>query len=267
MGAAGSCGVGSGSRMKRVSFSRRAAAVPFLAAALSLSGAPLLSCGDGGTEVPEADGSAPDADALPPPATRTDPAAVHVVGTTFRDGHGRQLLFRGYNAKVTTLFDVTFDDGRVPEETFPDLSRGRDRAHRAARLERAAHPAQLERPRAAAAAVCAGLLRQARRRARHGARARVLRHPRHAPGRVLQGDRRGRRAPLGHHSAAHAAAAGSLRRLAPPHRPGRSTPGSPSSTTTRTRRTGAICKGRTSPPCSSSRVTSWAIPPCSGTRP
>jgi endoglycosylceramidase len=44
------------------------------------------------------------------------------VGTTFRDSQGRQLLFRGYNAKVTTLFDVTFDDGRVPEESFPDLS-------------------------------------------------------------------------------------------------------------------------------------------------
>jgi endoglycosylceramidase len=55
-------------------------------------------------------------------AARTDPAAVHVVGTTFRDGLGRQLLFRGYNAKVTTLFDVTFDDGRTPEETFPDFS-------------------------------------------------------------------------------------------------------------------------------------------------
>lgn len=57
-----------------------------------------------------------------PPATRTDPAAVHVVGTVFRDGQGRQLLFRGYNAKVTTLFDVTFSDGRVPEETFPELT-------------------------------------------------------------------------------------------------------------------------------------------------
>jgi len=47
---------------------------------------------------------------------------VHVEGKTFRDGKGRQLLFRGYNAKVITLFDVTFDDGRVAEETFPDLS-------------------------------------------------------------------------------------------------------------------------------------------------
>lgn len=58
----------------------------------------------------------------PPPATRTDLAAVHVIGTVFRDGQGRQLLFRGYNAKATTLFDVTFTDGRVPEETFPDLT-------------------------------------------------------------------------------------------------------------------------------------------------
>lgn len=66
--------------------------------------------------------SAGAADAGPPPAHRTDPTAIHVVGTTLRDGQGRQMLFRGYNAKVTTLFDVTFDDGRMPEETFPDLS-------------------------------------------------------------------------------------------------------------------------------------------------
>ncbi len=53
---------------------------------------------------------------------RTDPDAVHVVGTTFRDGRGRQLLFRGYNAKFSTLFDVTFDDGRTANETFPDFT-------------------------------------------------------------------------------------------------------------------------------------------------
>jgi endoglycosylceramidase len=75
----------------------------------------LASCGSSG-------GSSPAADAGPTPAQRTDPAAVHVDGATFRDGQGRQLLFRGYNAKVTTLFDVTFDDGRTPEETFPDLT-------------------------------------------------------------------------------------------------------------------------------------------------
>ena len=94
--------------MKRASL-----AVPALA--LAFAAAPVASCGSSG-------GKGAAADAGPTPATRTDPNAVHVVGTTFRDTQGRQLLFRGYNAKVTTLFDVTFDDGRTPEESFPDLS-------------------------------------------------------------------------------------------------------------------------------------------------
>ncbi len=53
--------------------------------------------------------------------TRTDPAAVHVAGQIFRDGQGRQLLFRGYNAKVNGIFDAQFSDGRAPNETFPDF--------------------------------------------------------------------------------------------------------------------------------------------------
>jgi endoglycosylceramidase len=54
---------------------------------------------------------------------RTDPAAVHVDMTAkvFRDGQGRQLLFRGYNAKVNGIFDASFDDGRAPNEVFPDF--------------------------------------------------------------------------------------------------------------------------------------------------
>jgi endoglycosylceramidase len=54
---------------------------------------------------------------------RTDPAAVHVdvEAHVFRDGQGRQLLFRGYNAKVNGIFDATFDDGRAPNEVFPDF--------------------------------------------------------------------------------------------------------------------------------------------------
>jgi len=52
---------------------------------------------------------------------RTDPDAVHVAGGVFRDGMGRQLLFRGYNAKVAGIFDAQFDDGRAPNETFPDF--------------------------------------------------------------------------------------------------------------------------------------------------
>lgn len=47
---------------------------------------------------------------------RTAPDAVHVQGRTFRDGLGRQLLFRGINVKVPGLFDVTFDDGRTANE-------------------------------------------------------------------------------------------------------------------------------------------------------
>jgi len=52
---------------------------------------------------------------------RTDPAAVHVDSQVFRDGQGRQLLFRGYNAKVNGIFDASFDDGRTPNEVFPDF--------------------------------------------------------------------------------------------------------------------------------------------------
>jgi endoglycosylceramidase len=83
--------------------------------ALALSAISLPSCDSSGTLA-----VAPDASAAP--ALRTAPTAVHVVGTTFRDTQGRQLLFRGYNAKLAPLFDVTFSDGRTPEETFPDFT-------------------------------------------------------------------------------------------------------------------------------------------------
>ncbi len=59
--------------------------------------------------------------AAPGAANRTDPSAVHVEGRAFRDGLGRQLLFRGYNAKAKVVFDVTFPDGRTPNETFDDF--------------------------------------------------------------------------------------------------------------------------------------------------
>ncbi len=55
-------------------------------------------------------------------ARRTAPEAVRVEGRRFRDGLGRELLFRGYNAKVTPLFDVTFDDGRRPTQVFPEFT-------------------------------------------------------------------------------------------------------------------------------------------------
>ena len=55
------------------------------------------------------------------PVHRTGPDDVHVVGRTLRDGQGRQLLFRGYNAKAKIVFDVTFPDGAKPNETFYDF--------------------------------------------------------------------------------------------------------------------------------------------------
>ncbi|HEX7603391.1 MAG TPA: cellulase family glycosylhydrolase [Polyangiaceae bacterium] len=49
---------------------------------------------------------------------RTAKESVHVAGAAFRDGQGRQLLFRGYNAKVDGIFDVKFGDGRAPNYVF-----------------------------------------------------------------------------------------------------------------------------------------------------
>lgn len=40
----------------------------------------------------------------------------------FRDPSGRQVLLRGVNARVEGLFDVTFDDGRVPLEDIPPFT-------------------------------------------------------------------------------------------------------------------------------------------------
>ena len=34
---------------------------------------------------------------------------------------GRVVILRGINARVAGLFDVSFDDGRAPLETIPDL--------------------------------------------------------------------------------------------------------------------------------------------------
>src|SRR5688572_23573947 len=90
-----------------------------LAPALLLALALPLACGEDVVSLPPG----PDAGVLPSPsgAPRTSPDAVHVEGTTFRDGRGRQLLFRGYNAKVAPIFDVTFDDGRAPTQTALSL--------------------------------------------------------------------------------------------------------------------------------------------------
>jgi endoglycosylceramidase len=43
-------------------------------------------------------------------------------GRFFRDGSGRAVILRGVNARVEGLFDVTFDDGRLPLEEVPELT-------------------------------------------------------------------------------------------------------------------------------------------------
>jgi endoglycosylceramidase len=42
-------------------------------------------------------------------------------GTHLRDERGRIAVLRGVNARVAGVFDVTFDDGRVPLEPIPEL--------------------------------------------------------------------------------------------------------------------------------------------------
>lgn len=52
------------------------------------------------------------------PQPYTPPALIRLAGQDFSDGHGTVLL-RGTNARVEGLFDVTFDDGRLPLEPIP----------------------------------------------------------------------------------------------------------------------------------------------------
>lgn len=48
-------------------------------------------------------------------------APLDVDHGEFRDAQGRVVILRGINARVSTLFDVSFDDGRMPLETIPTL--------------------------------------------------------------------------------------------------------------------------------------------------
>jgi len=53
--------------------------------------------------------------AMPAPPVRAE-------GGILQDLAGRQVILRGINARVDGIFDVTFDDGRVPLEKIPPLS-------------------------------------------------------------------------------------------------------------------------------------------------
>ncbi len=76
----------------------------------------LLACDDDGAGEVEAD-AAVDAelDAAPEPS----PSSLEARDGRLFDGAGRELLLRGINARVEGLFDVTFDDGRLPLEHIP----------------------------------------------------------------------------------------------------------------------------------------------------
>ena len=45
--------------------------------------------------------------------------ALHAEGGRLLDDLGREVVLRGINARIEGLFDVDFDDGRVPLETIP----------------------------------------------------------------------------------------------------------------------------------------------------
>jgi endoglycosylceramidase len=51
----------------------------------------------------------------PPPSLRAD-------GTRLVDEQGREVMLHGINARVEGIFDVTFDDGRLPLEEIPPFS-------------------------------------------------------------------------------------------------------------------------------------------------
>jgi endoglycosylceramidase len=52
----------------------------------------------------------------------SDPDRLSVDARFFRDGLGRAVILRGVNVRADGIFDVTFDDGRVPLEHVPELA-------------------------------------------------------------------------------------------------------------------------------------------------
>src|SRR5262245_10414683 len=50
-------------------------------------------------------------------------ARLSVDARFFRDDLGRAVILRGVNVRANGLFDVAFDDGRLPLEEVPELRR------------------------------------------------------------------------------------------------------------------------------------------------
>src|SRR5262245_64685294 len=53
-----------------------------------------------------------------------DGRRVHFTAGRLRDQRGREITLRGVNARVQGVFDVTFDDGRLPLEPIPGFDDG-----------------------------------------------------------------------------------------------------------------------------------------------
>ena len=51
------------------------------------------------------------------------PPSLHADGTRLLDEQGREVVLHGVNARVQGVFDVTFDDGRLPLEEIPAFSK------------------------------------------------------------------------------------------------------------------------------------------------
>jgi endoglycosylceramidase len=61
---------------------------------------------------------------LAPVANAIDARRLHVVEGRLVDGRGREITLRGVNARAHGVFDVTFDDGRLPLQDVPFFDAG-----------------------------------------------------------------------------------------------------------------------------------------------
>src|SRR5262249_3150212 len=59
-----------------------------------------------------------------PVAARLDGRRLESAGGLLRDQRGREVTLRGVNARAAGVFDVTFDDGRLPLEPIPGFDEG-----------------------------------------------------------------------------------------------------------------------------------------------
>lgn len=60
-----------------------------------------------------------DDDEAPGALTETSTLAIREIDRRLIDAEGREWTFRGINARIEGIFDVTFDDGRIPLQFIP----------------------------------------------------------------------------------------------------------------------------------------------------